>query len=158
MVQGLCCSTEAHWRFKRGRSRLDFQLFFFPLSLLKLNCQVTDLNKEASISFNNNSGKPTLVRVLCRSFLVFRLCLKKKKKSLNKFALFSGKQSDAKVRPVCRTFNLLGIWFTQLWQREHYTKGLTGKNLLINTRVFCAMSLGTGCQFLRYFPLHRKGN
>ena len=151
-------SLEIQERKKQNRFSAFF-FFFPPLSLLKLNCQVTDLNKEASVSFNDNSGKPTLVRVLCRSFLVFRLCLKKKKKkSLNKFALFSGKQSDAKVRPVCRTFNLLGIWFTQLWQREHYTKGLTGKNLLINTRVFCAMSLGTGCQFLRYFPLHRKGN
>ena len=67
---------------RKKQTRFSAFFFFFPLSLLKLNCQVTDLNKEASISFNNNSGKPTLVKVLCCSFLVFRLWLKKKKKKI----------------------------------------------------------------------------
>ena len=75
---------------ERKKKRIRYSWFFF-FFLFKLNWQVTGLNREASVSFNSNSGKPTLTKVLQCWYLAPRLCLKKKN-FLNKFALFSGKQ------------------------------------------------------------------
>lgn len=112
-VLGLTCSEETQWRFERGRSRLGFRfsgLFGFFFFLFRLNGQVTDFTGEASVSFKNNSGKSTLKKVLQCWFLVPRL----KKKFLNKFALFSGKQfrvmafglSEASLQDLSTSWNL----------------------------------------------------